>query len=89
MKEKNIIKTENLSAGYYGRAVVQGAEIELCAGEILTLIGPNGSGKSTMLVIYFCITNYSKLSGLKQQAFIVPVACGYGIWAQLSCVLVV
>lgn len=48
MAEK-MIKTENLSAGYYGKAVVGDVELSLCKGEILTLVGPNGSGKSTLL----------------------------------------
>lgn len=49
MKKDRIIKTENLSVGYCGRAVVEGVEIELRAGEIVTVIGANGSGKSTLL----------------------------------------
>jgi iron complex transport system ATP-binding protein len=42
-------KTEDLAVGYHGRAVVEGVEINLEKGRILTLIGPNGSGKSTIL----------------------------------------
>ncbi len=38
-----------LDAGYAGRAVVSGVELEVRAGEVTTLVGPNGAGKSTIL----------------------------------------
>ena len=47
--KNEIIKTEYLSAGYSRKVVVQDVELELRAGEIVTLVGPNGSGKSTLL----------------------------------------
>ncbi len=40
---------DGVSAGYRGRAVLQGVELELPRGGILGLIGPNGAGKSTVL----------------------------------------
>ncbi len=43
------LKTSNLTVGYGKRIVVDGIEISLEAGSIVTLIGPNGSGKSTIL----------------------------------------
>ena len=46
---ENIIRTEQLEAGYGHKAVVSGAEISVRRGEILVLIGPNGAGKSTVL----------------------------------------
>lgn len=38
-----------MAAGYRGRAVVSGINIELDRGEIMAVIGPNGMGKSTLL----------------------------------------
>lgn len=43
------LKTENLSVGHGGCAVVEHIELELKPGEILCLLGPNGSGKSTLI----------------------------------------
>ena len=46
----NIVLTaEGLSVGYGKKIVVDGLDIEVCKGEILTIIGPNGAGKSTVL----------------------------------------
>ena len=42
-------RTEDLSVGYNGSALISNIDIRVRAGEILTLIGPNGSGKSTIL----------------------------------------
>ena len=42
-------RTEDLKVGYEGRALLEGIDICLGRGEILTLVGPNGAGKSTIL----------------------------------------
>ncbi len=46
---ENIISTERLSVGYGKTAVIDGVEITVKPGEILTMIGANGAGKSTLL----------------------------------------
>lgn len=44
-----ILRTENLCAGYNKKAIIDGIEINVEKGKIITLIGPNGAGKSTVL----------------------------------------
>lgn len=43
------LRTEDLSVGYQGKALIEHIALSLRRGEIMTLIGPNGSGKSTIL----------------------------------------
>jgi len=47
--EKGFFLSENLSVGYNGTVIVEGIDIRLEKGKILTLIGPNGGGKTTVL----------------------------------------
>ena len=42
-------ETHELSVGYGGRPLIEGINLSVEKGSILTLIGPNGSGKSTIL----------------------------------------
>ena len=42
-----LLHTEGLKKVYDGRAVVNGVDIEVKAGEIVGLLGPNGAGKTT------------------------------------------
>ena len=45
----NVLTAKALSVGYGKKVVVDGLDIEVRSGEILTIIGPNGAGKSTVL----------------------------------------
>ena len=48
-QEEAYLRTENLAAGYDGKAWIREISIHASRGEIVTLIGPNGAGKSTIL----------------------------------------
>ena len=43
------LHTENMAVGYEKHILIEGIDIAVNPGEILTVIGPNGSGKSTVL----------------------------------------
>lgn len=44
-----MISVKNLSAGYGGKDVIDGIDLEIKKGERLSIIGPNGCGKTTLL----------------------------------------
>lgn len=47
--EASGLATENLCVGYGRKIVVDGINLTIRPGQVLTLIGPNGAGKSTIL----------------------------------------
>src|SRR5689334_25153886 len=49
MREKAILATIGLRAGYGGKPVLQGLDLEVREGEIVAVIGRNGVGKSTLM----------------------------------------
>ena len=46
---ESLFSTQSLAVGYNRNILLQGINIRLERGKILTLIGPNGAGKSTIL----------------------------------------
>lgn len=51
-----MLKVRGLKGGYGGRLIVDGVDIDVAAGEIVTVIGQNGAGKSTILKSIFNTT---------------------------------
>lgn len=48
-KQGMVLTATGLSAGYDGRAIVSGIDVEAMPGKVISIVGPNGSGKSTLL----------------------------------------
>jgi zinc/manganese transport system ATP-binding protein len=46
--QPEIVRAENLVAGYPGKVVWQGANFAFDRGEFVAIIGPNGAGKTTL-----------------------------------------
>ena len=44
-----LIRIENASLGFDGQPVLEGINLQLEQGEIVTLVGPNGAGKSSLV----------------------------------------
>ena len=55
-----MIEIRGLIKAFGSRAVLKGVDLEVAAGEFLTLVGPNGAGKSTLMNI---IATLSKPTG--------------------------
>ena len=52
-----ILTVRNLEAGYGdGRLIVRGVDLDVTAGEVVTMIGQNGAGKSTVLKAIYHMT---------------------------------
>jgi branched-chain amino acid transport system ATP-binding protein len=49
MAEPPLLSVHGLRAGYGGKPVLQGVEMDVQAGEIVAVIGRNGVGKSTLI----------------------------------------
>ncbi len=45
----SLINAQSLSKSFHGQKVVDGVNLSLKPGEIMTVIGPNGSGKTTLI----------------------------------------
>jgi len=55
-----LLEIERLTKRFFGVTAVDGVDLVLEAGELVSLIGPNGSGKTTL---FNCVTGYLPTDG--------------------------
>ncbi|PSP99650.1 ABC transporter ATP-binding protein [Halobacteriales archaeon QS_4_70_19] len=55
--EDSLLQVEALDAGYGDLQVLEGVDMNVEAGEYVTIVGPNGAGKSTVMKSVFGLTN--------------------------------
>lgn len=48
---KTLVKLENIYAGYEGKSILEGVDLEIKEKDFVGLIGPNGGGKTTLLKV--------------------------------------
>ena len=71
---KPILECNGIAAGYVkGLNILQGIDLVVSEGEIISIIGPNGAGKSTLLKAIMGLINVSAgrflLMVLRKQTF--------------------
>jgi len=66
--EKALVSARGLSLSRSGRALVSGVDLDVHAGEIVTLIGPNGAGKTTLVKLILGILKPDSGTLLKPAA---------------------
>ncbi|MDX1655690.1 MAG: ATP-binding cassette domain-containing protein, partial [Candidatus Competibacteraceae bacterium] len=49
MNDRRLLSVAGIEVAFQGRRVLEGVDLTLEQGEILTLIGPNGAGKTTLV----------------------------------------
>jgi len=45
-----VLNAENMTAGYFGQAVIRELNFSVASGEVVCLLGPNGAGKTTTMM---------------------------------------
>ena len=55
--DDSILRVRNLDAGYGDLQILSDVDLDVRAGEYVTIVGPNGAGKSTVMKSVFGLTN--------------------------------
>ena len=56
--EDSLLQAEDLDAGYGDLQILEGVDMNVEAGEYVTIVGPNGAGKSTVMKSVFGLTTH-------------------------------
>jgi len=63
----SLIRLHDVTVQFAGQAVLEGVNLDLQAGEIVTLIGPNGAGKTTLVRVVLGLLRSSQGSVWRQS----------------------
>ena len=66
-----LISARSLWLARSGRAILQGVDIDIAAGEIVTLIGPNGAGKTTLVRVLLGLETPDQGTTLRKAGLVV------------------